>query len=198
MNRPTSAHRLPAGRHTISTSPASSLASTTEWCAFADCKLCFFADVGQYKTLSEGINKMSKEDVQAAWDDDVLTGEIMWSLPSAPHCRPPPSHSHREGDSLPDYCDPQWTAPWGWQPGPPNPDPRTDLNRLDFLRHAVDPDWVGSWFGRAGDLATHSWWFKFESNYRQEWTKRVKGKVWSPPNWIKKYADPAYKSDFQL
>ncbi len=38
--------------------------------------------------------------------------------------------------------------------------------------------------------------FKFESNYRDEWAKRVKGKRWHPPNWIKKYDDPAFKSDY--
>lgn len=151
----------------------------------------------QYKTLSEGINKMPKEEVQASFDDDVLTGEIMWSLPSAPHCRPQQNsaHSAHVVDSLPDYCDPNWVPPWGMQPAPPNPDPRTDLNRLDFVRRAADPDWVGAWFS-GGDLATHSWWFKFEERYRAEWAKRIQGReLWDPPNWIKKFADPAIKAD---
>lgn len=36
----------------------------------------------QVKTLSAGISKMSREDIEVWYDDDVLTGEIMVSR----HC----------------------------------------------------------------------------------------------------------------
>lgn len=50
----------------------------------------------QVQTLTAGIGKMSREDIQTWWDDDVLTGEIMVSsslarivlLPRSSTCHP--------------------------------------------------------------------------------------------------------------
>jgi hypothetical protein len=87
---------------------------------------------------------MKIKDVQQAWDDDVLTGELMYTLPSAPQC---------QGLNT-TKCNPHSTPKYGWMPNPKNPDPRTNLNRYDFIRRAGDPDW----YWTKGDLAKHGWW----------------------------------------
>lgn len=118
---------------------------------------------------------MAEKEVQAAWDDDVLTGELMYSLPSAPHC------AHRDDGK----CDPHAVPKHGWMPLPENPDPRTDLNRHDFERRAGDPAWLFT----KGDLGMHGWWFKFPEYWEKEWNRAIKGKMWEPPAWLAKYAD---------
>lgn len=118
---------------------------------------------------------MPEKEVQAAWDDDVLTGELMYSLPSAPHC---------QGRNTSE-CNPHTIPPYGWMPLPKNPDPRTELNRHDFERRAGDPAWIGT----KGDLAMHGWWFKFPEYWEKEWRRSCMGKMWSPPAWLKQFAD---------
>lgn len=119
---------------------------------------------------------MPENEVQLAMDDDVLTGELMYSLPPAPHCR----NSHQP------KCDPHRIPEYGWMPLPENPDPRTDLNRHDFVRHAGDPAWIGT----IGELGMHGWWFKQPKYWEKEWERAIKGSMWEPPNWMAKYADP--------
>jgi hypothetical protein len=46
------------------------------------------------------------------------------------------------------------------------------------------------WFIK-GDVARHSWWFKQAKYYEREWKRRVKGKVWDPPDRIKELAAPS-------
>jgi len=46
----------------------------------------------------------------------------------------------------------------------------------------------GVWFIK-GDVARHSWWFKFDDMYEKEWRDRVRGKVWEVPGWLERYAD---------
>ncbi|KAK8847330.1 hypothetical protein IAR55_005187 [Kwoniella newhampshirensis] len=150
---------------------------------------------GLVKTLADGIGRMSRQDIEASWDDDVLTGEIMYCLPSAPRCRLPHGHDSDTGSpltiqSLPDYCDPHKPPPWGYQAAPPSRDPRTALVRYDFGRRMGDKD---VWFVK-GDVARHSFWFKFPEWYEKEWRQRIKGKMWKPPKWLKQYADPAAAS----
>jgi hypothetical protein len=119
---------------------------------------------------------METKEVQTGWDD-VLTGELMYSLPPAPHCRRHPEQSQ---------CDPHAVPAYGWMPLPVNPDPRTALNRQDFVRHAGDP----AWFATIGDLGMHGWWFKFPEYCEKEWARACKGRIWEPPAWLVKYADP--------
>jgi hypothetical protein len=44
------------------------------------------------------------------------------------------------------------------------------------------------WFIK-GDVARHSWWFKFNEGYEKEWEARVKGSMWSPPDWLERFAE---------
>ncbi|KAK4685573.1 hypothetical protein P7C73_g4576, partial [Tremellales sp. Uapishka_1] len=132
------------------------------------------------QTLSAGIGEMPREEIETWWDDDVLTGELLFCLPPAPQCRGPL-------DTLPPYCDPRRPPPWGWRCPPSSPDPRTGLIRHDFLRRMGDK-YV--WFIK-GDLARHSYWFKPLEGYEAEWRERIQGKIWTPPGWLKRYADKA-------
>ncbi|ORY27905.1 hypothetical protein BCR39DRAFT_588985 [Naematelia encephala] len=144
---------------------------------------------GLVKTLSSGIGSMTRQEIETWWDDDVLTGELMFCLPPAPHCREPNRSSlslhHSTEESLPEYCDPRAPPPWGWLAPPPSPDPRTNLIRYDFLRRMGDEV---IWFIK-GDVARHSWWFKFLERYEKEWKTRIKGKMWTPPKWLERYVD---------
>ncbi|RSH91486.1 hypothetical protein EHS25_009785 [Saitozyma podzolica] len=136
------------------------------------------------QTLAAGIGKMSRQEIEAWWDDDVLTGELMFCLPPAPHCRPQSLANHIL-HPLPAYCDPRLPPPWGYTAPPPNPDPRTDLIRYDLLRRMGDK---AVWFVK-GDVARHSWWFKFNEEYEKEWEARIKGSMWSPPDWLERFAE---------
>ncbi|KAL7418343.1 hypothetical protein Q5752_006801 [Cryptotrichosporon argae] len=131
------------------------------------------------KTLSAGIGNMSREEIEVWWDDDVLTGEIMFCLPSAPHCRP---HPHAP---QPAFCDPRAPPPLGWYAPPPDPDPRTGLRRHDFGRRMGDRD---VWFLK-NDVATHSWFFKSDDGYETEWVRTVKGRRWVVPAWLKEFKE---------
>ncbi|WOO81125.1 uncharacterized protein LOC62_03G004659 [Vanrija pseudolonga] len=134
------------------------------------------------RTLAEGIDKMSHDDIKAAWDDD-------FGLPPAPHCRPP-THDPN-GTSLPSYCDVRRPPPNGYTYSPPATDPRTGLIRHDLLRRLGDPD---VWFV-SGDLAWHGWWLKFPEYYERMWAKTVEGRMWSPPSWLEQYADPTVREE---
>lgn len=118
---------------------------------------------------------MKIKDVQQAWDDDVLTGELMYTLPSAPHC---------QGLNT-TKCNPHSTPKYGWMPNPKNPDPRTNLNRYDFIRRAGDPDW----YWTKGDLAKHGWWLKWPEYWEKEWKKVCEPVMWKPPRWLEKCAN---------
>ncbi|WWD21417.1 hypothetical protein CI109_105902 [Kwoniella shandongensis] len=142
---------------------------------------------GVVKTMAAGIAKMPRGDIEWSYDDDVLTGEIMFDLPSGPQCRRQSSHDSSNVELLPDYCDPHRPPPWGWTSSPLSPDPRTDLVRYDFVRRMGDKD---VWFVK-GDVARHSWFFKFPEGWEKEWKKNIKGKMWKPPKWFERFADPA-------
>jgi hypothetical protein len=58
----------------------------------------------QLKTLSTGIGKMTRQEIEVWWDDDVLTGELMVSAALAmthEHSRPEPALSQFPTSSLP-------------------------------------------------------------------------------------------------
>ncbi|KAL1411468.1 hypothetical protein Q8F55_002424 [Vanrija albida] len=115
------------------------------------------------RTLAEGIDKMTHAEIVRSFDDDVLTGELM-------------------------YCDVRTPPENGWLwPLPRGEDRRTGLIRLDFLRRMGDP---AVWLVK-GDLAWHGWWLKPHDGYTYYWRKTVQGVVWRPPQWLEKYADPA-------
>ncbi|WWC88105.1 uncharacterized protein L201_003009 [Kwoniella dendrophila CBS 6074] len=138
------------------------------------------------KTMAAGINKMSRQEIEAWWDDDVLTGEIMFCLPSGPWCQ----SSSRSTDSSaskysPAYCDPHKPPFYGYGSNPPDLDRRTGLIRYDYVRHMGDENVRIV----KGDIGIHGGSMKPPEGWEKEYMARVEGKIWQPPSWMHKFAE---------